>query len=667
MKKPLSAPRFYLLIWLACVSLAQPFAALAQTNAPAELPPAAQEAMDRGVIAAKNQDYLLAIRFFADARKAAPTQPVLLFNLGLAESKIAGRELRAMAWFGAYLAASPDAANAGAVRTQIKELDVKNLSSLTRLLRTTEDAAKQLVEPASYIPGSIAVLWTKSGDLESAFQFANSIQGYPKSRAQAAIAGAQAKAGDFAGAQRTADSIQDASHKDLAQNAIAVAQAKAGDIAGAQRTVARMQDASDKDLAQNAIGDAQIKAGDIAGAQKTADSMTVWMGSSSGLEDTLRRDIAQVLAKAFDFAGAQKTADRIRDGTGKTLSDNAKLNFHAKAKAHWSIAVAQAEAGDIAGAQRTVARMQDDSNWEGDAQWSIVRAQLRIGDIVGAQKTADSIRNTRGKSGAQQDVIAEAREAEKNTSEAERITKRAVKMAEHQSKAGDIAGAQRTADGIQDEKARDEAHKAIAWSQAYAGDIAGAQKTADGIQDARRKDSARQTIAWLQARAGDIAGAQRTADSIQDASDKDLAQKAIAEAQAKAGDFAGAQKTVDSIRSEYSKGNTQKDIAQVQAEAGDFVAAQMTVDGIQRADVKVEAQKAIAEAQAISVAKWTEKNEALLSKSVFLDLAAHLKSLPANDADRVFRGLLVTAEQITDARMVITEMLKQQTQQSAKP
>ena len=360
MKKPLSAPRFYLLIWLACVSLAQPFAALAQTNAPAELPPAAQEAMDRGVIAAKNQDYLLAIRFFADARKAAPTQPVLLFNLGLAESKIAGRELRAMAWFGAYLAASPDAANAGAVRTQIKELDVKNLSSLTRLLRTTEDAAKQLVEPASYIPGSIAVLWTKSGDLESAFQFANSIQGYPKSRAQAAIAGAQAKAGDFA-------------------------------------------------------------------------------------------------------------------------------------------------------------------------------------------------------------------------------------------------------------------------------------------------------------------GAQRTADSIQDASDKDLAQKAIAEAQAKAGDFAGAQKTVDSIRSEYSKGNTQKDIAQVQAEAGDFVAAQMTVDGIQRADVKVEAQKAIAEAQAISVAKWTEKNEALLSKSVFLDLAAHLKSLPANDADRVFRGLLVTAEQITDARMVITEMLKQQTQQSAKP
>ncbi len=47
-----------LLIWLTCISLAQPFAALAQTNAPAELPPAAQEALGKGIIAAKLPDYL---------------------------------------------------------------------------------------------------------------------------------------------------------------------------------------------------------------------------------------------------------------------------------------------------------------------------------------------------------------------------------------------------------------------------------------------------------------------------------------------------------------------------------------------------------------------------------------------------------------------------------
>lgn len=57
-----------LLIWLACASLAQPFAALAQANVPAPLPPVAQEVLNKGTIAAKIPDYLLALRFFEEAR-----------------------------------------------------------------------------------------------------------------------------------------------------------------------------------------------------------------------------------------------------------------------------------------------------------------------------------------------------------------------------------------------------------------------------------------------------------------------------------------------------------------------------------------------------------------------------------------------------------------------
>jgi hypothetical protein len=44
----------------------------ANAPAPASLPPAAQEALDKGVIAAKVPDYPLAIRYFEDARKLAP-------------------------------------------------------------------------------------------------------------------------------------------------------------------------------------------------------------------------------------------------------------------------------------------------------------------------------------------------------------------------------------------------------------------------------------------------------------------------------------------------------------------------------------------------------------------------------------------------------------------
>jgi len=83
------------------------------------LPPDAQEAMKNGIIAAKQQDYLLAARYFQDARKIAPDSPEIFFNLGLAESKIPGRELRAIAWFGAYLASTTNAPNAAAVKDQI--------------------------------------------------------------------------------------------------------------------------------------------------------------------------------------------------------------------------------------------------------------------------------------------------------------------------------------------------------------------------------------------------------------------------------------------------------------------------------------------------------------------------------------------------------------------
>src|ERR1700720_475136 len=89
---------------------------MAQTTAPTPLSPEAQAAVDKGVLAAKQQDFLLAVRYFQDARKLAPQAPEIYFDLGLAESKIPGRELRSVAWFGAYLAVSPNAANAAAVK-----------------------------------------------------------------------------------------------------------------------------------------------------------------------------------------------------------------------------------------------------------------------------------------------------------------------------------------------------------------------------------------------------------------------------------------------------------------------------------------------------------------------------------------------------------------------
>ncbi len=165
---PTARGRLRLLTFAAGVSFAQPFAAHAQT-APAPLPPAAQEALDKGIIAAKVPDYLLAIRYFEEARKLAPEAPVVLLNLGLAESRIPSRELRAIVWCAAYLAAYPGAPNAAAVKDQIAMLEVRNQSNVSRLIKTVQDAASQA---AANSKGKnlcfVAKLWAEVGDIPAA-------------------------------------------------------------------------------------------------------------------------------------------------------------------------------------------------------------------------------------------------------------------------------------------------------------------------------------------------------------------------------------------------------------------------------------------------------------------------------------------------------------------
>ncbi len=247
----------------------------------AELPPDAQEAVKKGIIAAKEQDYLLAIRYFQDARKIAPTAPEIYLNLGLAESKIPSRELRAICWFGAYLAARPDAPNAAAVKDQIETLDVKSVSNISHLIQTEQQNTATSFHP--YLAGTygqwyddvfcvanIAKSWAGIGDYTTAFKIANQYTGTNKDIPYRNIAVAQARVGDIKSAQKTADLIGDAEGKNVAQSVIVDAQLKAGDIAGAQKTANLMTQNYNKDDALKNIATAQAMSGDIDGARETA-------------------------------------------------------------------------------------------------------------------------------------------------------------------------------------------------------------------------------------------------------------------------------------------------------------------------------------------------------------------------------------------------------------
>jgi tetratricopeptide (TPR) repeat protein len=298
----------------------------------ADLPPDAQDAMKNGIIAAKQQDYLLATRYFQDARKIAPNSPEIFFNLGLAESKIPGRELRAIAWFGAYLAATTNAPNAAAVKDQIDALDIKSQSNISHLIQSVQDADDQLpdtpIERMGMFAGNVynkadqdringlffvASLWASSGNSDEAMEAVRRIHeaGYNDPFALQGVVLSLAKAGYIA------DAIKDASKLTLGDNTytydfvdiqlgIAWGQIKAGDIVGAHATLE-----SAKQVA-GTVNDTSMKARErnIAEAEQASAnptppqpmiSVTNWIGEFDNLDKKYFLDLADSLKTPLEF------------------------------------------------------------------------------------------------------------------------------------------------------------------------------------------------------------------------------------------------------------------------------------------------------------------------------------------------------------------------------
>ena len=350
-----------LLSCLICLSVMLPLSAQVQATAsaaaaPTPMPPEAQAAMNKGLVAAKEHEWKIAIQSFQEARKAAPHAPLLFYNLGLAESKIPGRELRAIAWFGAYLAATPNAPNAAAVNDAIVALQIKNQGNLNRLIETAQNAVPQKGFYDAMRFGWVAGLWAENGNMTAALKIVASNEDYWKDMAS------RSPAQDF-------ESISASERVDKEEDykAIAEGQAAAGNIAGAQKSADLLSETGIfKMEALEAIAVEQIRGGDVAGAEKT-------------------------------FASALTTADHIQDDETNGVKD------YEREQALSALATVQAKVGDIMGAQKTIELVKDDPTiwWKGPAQVAIVTAQRTAGDHTGAQKTIDLMSNGRYRQEAQ--------------------------------------------------------------------------------------------------------------------------------------------------------------------------------------------------------------------------------------------------------------------------
>jgi len=369
-----------------CLAVASGASALAATSS--SLPAAAQEDVSNGEAAFKNRDYLAAIDHFQQARRAAPTAPEIFFYLGVAESKVPGRELRAISWLAAYLTARADAPNAEAVKNQISALDNAYQKKILSVIRLADDAARS-VGIGVYLEG-VAEVWAKTGDFTAAMQLVTLMrtQAYRDS-AYTHIAESQAKAGNIAGANTTIDLITDPKERHYAQSLVVLIRLAAGDIRGAQETwksMANLPELSPNEytwqLAASAIVEAQLAAGDRNGAHKTiATALTnAEIIKSADHRDRVYMGIAEAQARGGDFTGALRNVDLVQDADSRaalrgrvaeavaesggiakalqiadSISDVDQFGFHYQSRARESIAVAQARHGDVAGANKTAA------------------------------------------------------------------------------------------------------------------------------------------------------------------------------------------------------------------------------------------------------------------------------------------------------------------------
>ncbi len=587
-KKTIRGLRFgWLLLFL---TFAVPTIADGQTS----IPPAAQEAIDKGVIAAKLPDYPLAIKYFEEARKFAPAAPVVYFNLGLAESKIPGRELRAICWLAAYLAASPDAPNKAAILDEIKLLEVKNQSNFQRVIGAMEIGANSVAGSDKYdFWPEITRVWIQSGDLTDAIKAAE----------------------------------------------------------------------KSKYTRKDEIVMALIEKGDLIQAEKVAATVTY---PNDEFGETIRVKVMIAKAEERIGAGDSKTAQEILRTTVKSPG---LLNLWEVLQNNAKTAELQSKIGDKEGVKTTLGVIQLSyekmSGWKADSKINlfvkVADAQTTAGDLAGARETLITAHNL-----AETIPKVDKNDIYATDTKSDSLKKIAVQEA----KIGDFALALKTTETISDEYHKYLALNEIARFQAKSGDFISAKKTLEMIIGFP-KSTILPFIATAQVKAGDRAGALETVNLI--LSDKLLVEKikqkkaqvyvpdvelltGVADVQILLRDIPSARKTLAMAQQVCDRIGDNK--GHITEDNSNRKASQYFIN---RISGKIGRTDSPASVWIVYLEDSNTYDDAPLNLPMFLDLTAHLKSLPqSNDPEVVFKALKETADRMARGQTTVLALLKQQ-------
>lgn len=149
-----------------CFGFAFPIQAQSPDQA---LPPEVEQPFERGLAAARQREWDIAVRHFRQAQAASPAHRVhesVVFNLALALDRAGDRDLEAMVWYLTFLEEQRgpsgwrDVSRAQQVKARIRELEIRAEGTMRRLIGAAREIAARLPEVA--IPGCGYELFQKA-------------------------------------------------------------------------------------------------------------------------------------------------------------------------------------------------------------------------------------------------------------------------------------------------------------------------------------------------------------------------------------------------------------------------------------------------------------------------------------------------------------------------
>ncbi|MDO8608691.1 MAG: hypothetical protein Q7R40_19340 [Phaeospirillum sp.] len=348
--------------------------------------------MERGVAMARQGQWPLALRYFRAAHAEMPGDAAVMLNLGLVHDRMGGHEAEAIAWFRAYLAAAPGAANVNKVKGRIAEMDAALDVRIQQLL----DVARRILGELSSPKEKTAVLsammraYAEAGDISTAQALerqAPSGGGKPD-WGIAAVAAAQARRGNFSGARAEAERPGAEAVRSWAMAEIAVAQAQRDDFAAAAITTEAIANQNEASYMRSRVAVLMARRGNIGEAMALADRID---GESNPAAKALvLAAISTALVRAGDagkgaeaLAEAEKNLPRAPAGANRSLAQAMTIVARSVSFPETSEAAALAELEDPSSRARflrDLAAARGDVALAAVFRWVVVAHDISGGD-----------------------------------------------------------------------------------------------------------------------------------------------------------------------------------------------------------------------------------------------------------------------------------------------